>query len=52
VRRPSSFSSTPKTLRYRLEQIRTLAKLDLSKHSDRVRAALALQLLEVTRSVG
>jgi sugar diacid utilization regulator/putative methionine-R-sulfoxide reductase with GAF domain len=41
-----------KTLRYRLEQIRTLTGLDLSKHSDRVRADLALQLLEVTRSVG
>ena len=40
-----------KTLRYRLEQIRTLTGLDLSKHSDRVRADLALQLLEVTRSV-
>jgi sugar diacid utilization regulator/putative methionine-R-sulfoxide reductase with GAF domain len=41
-----------KTLRYRLDQIRTLTGLDLSKHSDRVRADLALQLLEVTRSVG
>ena len=39
-----------KTLRYRLEQIRTLTGLDLSKHSDRVRADLALQLLEVTRA--
>ena len=39
-------------LRYRLDQIRTLTGLDLSKHSGRVRAALALQLLEVTRSVG
>jgi sugar diacid utilization regulator/putative methionine-R-sulfoxide reductase with GAF domain len=38
-----------KTLRYRLEQIRSLTGLDLSKHSDRVRADLALQLLEVTR---
>ncbi len=41
-----------KTLRYRLDQIRTLTGLDLSRHSDRVRADLALQLLEVTRSVG
>ncbi len=39
-----------KTLRYRLEQIRSLTGLDLSKHSDRVRADLALQLLEATRS--
>jgi DNA-binding PucR family transcriptional regulator len=37
------------TLRYRLEQIRSLTGLDLSKHSDRVRADLALQLLEATR---
>ena len=29
-----------KTLRYRLEQIRSLTGLDLSKHSDRVRADL------------
>lgn len=41
-----------KTLRYRLEQIRSLTGLDLSRHSDRVRADLALQLLEVTRSPG
>ena len=41
-----------KTLRYRLEQIRALTGLDLSKHSDRVRADLALQLLEVTRAAG
>jgi sugar diacid utilization regulator/putative methionine-R-sulfoxide reductase with GAF domain len=39
-----------KTLRYRLEQIRSLTGLDLSKHSDRVRADLALQLLQATRS--
>jgi len=39
-----------KTLRYRLEQIRSLTGLDLSRHSDRVRADLALQLLEATRS--
>jgi DNA-binding PucR family transcriptional regulator len=38
-----------KTLRYRLEQIRSLTGLDLSRHSDRVRADLALQLLEATR---
>jgi hypothetical protein len=37
-----------KTLRYRLEQIRSLTGLDLSRHSDRVRADLALQLLEIT----
>lgn len=42
----------PKTLRYRLEQIRALTGLDLSRHSDRVRADLALQLLEVGRSQG
>ena len=41
-----------KTLRYRLEQIRSLTGLDLSRHSDRVRADLALQLLEVTRPAG
>jgi sugar diacid utilization regulator/GAF domain-containing protein len=41
-----------KTLRYRLEQIRSLTGLDLSRHSDRVRADLALQLLEVTRLPG
>jgi sugar diacid utilization regulator/putative methionine-R-sulfoxide reductase with GAF domain len=41
----------PKTLRYRLEQIRALTGLDLSRHSDRVQADLALQLLEVARSV-
>ncbi len=37
-----------KTLRHRLKQIRTLTGLDLSKHPDRVRADLALPLLEVT----
>jgi sugar diacid utilization regulator len=41
-----------KTLRYRLEQIRALTGLDLSTHADRVRADLALQLLEVTRTAG
>lgn len=41
-----------KTLRYRLEQIRALTGLDLSRHADRVRADLALQLLEVTRTAG
>jgi sugar diacid utilization regulator/putative methionine-R-sulfoxide reductase with GAF domain len=41
-----------KTLRYRLTQIRSLTGLDLSRHSDRVRADLALQLLEVTRTAG
>lgn len=40
-----------KTLRYRLEQIRALTGLDLSKHSDRVQADLALQLLEVATSM-
>jgi sugar diacid utilization regulator/GAF domain-containing protein len=40
-----------KTLRYRLEQIRALTGLDLSRHSDRVQADLALQLLEVARTV-
>ena len=41
-----------KTLRYRLEQIRALTGLDLSTHADRVRADLALQLLEVARTPG
>lgn len=41
-----------KTLRYRLEQIRTLTGLDLARHSDRLRADMALQLLDVTSAAG
>lgn len=37
----------PKTLRYRLERIRELAGLDLSRHADRVQADLALQIDQV-----
>ncbi|TFD49635.1 GAF domain-containing protein [Cryobacterium frigoriphilum] len=38
----------PKTLRYRLDQIAQLSGLDLSVHADRMRADLALRLLEVS----
>lgn len=38
----------PKTLRYRLDQIAELSGLDLSVHADRMRADLALKLLEVS----
>ncbi|MCB8914151.1 helix-turn-helix domain-containing protein [Rhodococcus rhodochrous] len=38
----------PKTLAYRLELIRKLTGLDLSRHADRMRADLALRLLQVT----
>lgn len=38
----------PKTLRYRLDQIAELSGLDLSVHADRMRADLALRLLEVS----
>jgi sugar diacid utilization regulator len=41
-----------KALRYGLEQTRSLIGLDLSRHSDRVRADLALRLLEVTTFAG
>ncbi|MFC9836435.1 helix-turn-helix domain-containing protein [Rhodococcus sp. NPDC127530] len=41
----------PKTLAYRLELIRKLTNLDLSQHSDRMRADLALRLLQVTEAV-
>lgn len=37
-----------KTLAYRLERIRKLTGLDLSQHSDRMRADLALRLIEVS----
>lgn len=40
----------PKTLRYRLDQIAELSGLDLSVHADRMRADLALRLLEVSAS--
>ncbi|RYE43375.1 MAG: GAF domain-containing protein [Hyphomicrobiales bacterium] len=41
----------PKTLAYRLELIRKLTNLDLSRHADRMRADLALRLLQVTQAV-
>ncbi|GEC18430.1 hypothetical protein PHY01_07130 [Pseudonocardia hydrocarbonoxydans] len=37
-----------KTLRYRLERIKQLTGLDLSRHEDRMRADFALRLLQVT----
>jgi sugar diacid utilization regulator/putative methionine-R-sulfoxide reductase with GAF domain len=37
-----------KTLRYRLEQIKQLTGLDLSRHEDRMRADFALRLLQVS----
>ncbi|MCU1423757.1 MAG: putative transcriptional regulator, PucR family, partial [Microbacteriaceae bacterium] len=40
----------PKTLRYRLNQIAKLSGLDLTAHADRMRADLALRLLEVSAS--
>ena len=40
----------PKTLSYRLAQIAELSGLDLSSHSDRVRADLALRMLQLTES--
>jgi len=40
----------PKTLRYRLDQIAELSGLDLAVHADRMRADLALRLLEVSLS--
>lgn len=36
-----------KTLRYRLERIKQLTGLDLSRHEDRMRADFALRLLQV-----
>lgn len=36
-----------KTMRYRLEQIKTLTGLDLAQHDDRVRADIALRILQV-----
>jgi sugar diacid utilization regulator/putative methionine-R-sulfoxide reductase with GAF domain len=39
-----------KTLRYRLERIRQLTGLDLSRHEDRMRADFALRLLEINHS--
>lgn len=36
----------PKTLSYRLDRIRKLTGLDMSQHADRMRADLALRLLE------
>jgi sugar diacid utilization regulator/GAF domain-containing protein len=38
-----------KTLRYRLERIRQLTGLDLSRHEDRMRADFALRLLQVNQ---
>jgi sugar diacid utilization regulator/putative methionine-R-sulfoxide reductase with GAF domain len=40
-----------KTLRYRLERIKSLTGLDLNRHEDRMRADFALRLLQVNRSV-
>jgi sugar diacid utilization regulator/putative methionine-R-sulfoxide reductase with GAF domain len=37
-----------KTLRYRLERIRQLTGLDLSRHEDRMRADFALRLLQIS----
>jgi DNA-binding PucR family transcriptional regulator len=37
-----------KTLRYRLERIKQLTGLDLSRHEDRMRADFALRLLQVS----
>jgi sugar diacid utilization regulator/putative methionine-R-sulfoxide reductase with GAF domain len=39
-----------KTLRYRLERIKQLTGLDLSRHEDRMRADFALRLLQVNGS--
>lgn len=39
-----------KTMRYRLERIRQLTGLDLSRHEDRMRADFALRLLQVNES--
>ncbi|WP_103383931.1 helix-turn-helix domain-containing protein [Pseudonocardia dioxanivorans] len=41
-----------KTLRYRLERIRQLTGLDLSRHEDRMRADFALRLLQVNQTAG
>lgn len=40
-----------KTLRYRLERIRQLTGLDLSRHEDRMRADFALRLMQVNQAV-
>ncbi|HEY3650669.1 MAG TPA: helix-turn-helix domain-containing protein [Streptosporangiaceae bacterium] len=40
----------PKTLSYRLDRIKELTGLDLGRHADRMRADLALRLLEVTEA--
>lgn len=40
-----------KTLRYRLERIKQLTGLDLSRHEDRMRADLALRLLQVNVAI-
>jgi sugar diacid utilization regulator/putative methionine-R-sulfoxide reductase with GAF domain len=39
-----------KTLRYRLERIKALTGLDLNRHEDRMRADVALRLLQINRS--
>lgn len=39
-----------KTMRYRLERIRQLTGLDLSRHEDRMRADFALRLLQVNQT--
>lgn len=38
-----------KTLRYRLERIKALTGLDLNRHEDRMRADVALRLLQINR---
>ncbi|GAA1235952.1 GAF domain-containing protein [Prauserella halophila] len=40
-----------KTLSYRLERIKDIAGLDLARHADRMRADLALRLLDVTETM-
>lgn len=40
-----------KTLRYRLERIKQLTGLDLNRHEDRMRADVALRLLQVMENV-
>jgi DNA-binding PucR family transcriptional regulator len=42
----------PKTLSYRLTQIAELTGLDLATHADRMRADLALRMLQLTAEPG
>ena len=41
-----------KTLRYRLERIKALTGLDLARHDDRMRADVALRLLQLGGGTG